>query len=294
MVLKSILEQSSPNGLVRRYIRQTQIAAIIPNTGILAVHGGLTQENMGRLPTMKSGDPIITNVHSWIQQFNDWYRVEVMKWAGLKHDTLPLELKPARSTLDTFSLRVASEYRSIVTASMLDEHRQFTRNTKLVSNYLQQSNINLVLTGHQPCGDHLVLLRSKDDRVVFINGDISYADAKSRNVHDTRGLASHTLQILVNDKCSKINIDAYLATGKRVQNSLDLVEGTVVDDTHIGKVLPGNELVQCILGETGYYRTIHQKGFIVEYKFRTKSEIDLLLKSDSKSSAVDHSGGLVF
>lgn len=285
-VLKSIMQLNSPQGLMGRYIAETQIAAIIPNTGILAVHGGFTPQNIGRLPSMELSEPIIGDLHSWIEQFNHWYKGEVMRWVNLIHDELPLELRPARSTMDTFSIRVPSEYRSIVTASMLDDQRQFVEVPGEVSDYLQRNGIKLVLSGHQPCGDHPALLRSKDDRVVFVNGDTSYANAYANNPHDTRGPASHTLQVHVNEEHLCIKIDASLLTGKTSQNSLDMVNGEVVDNTPIGKLLPGNELVQCLLDESGYFRTLHQKGFMVQYKFRTLEEIESLLQLNAQSSTM--------
>ena len=173
------------------YIKQTQIAAIIPEAGILAVHGGLTPENMGRLPTMELIESPMMDLHSWIAKFNEWYALEVARWAALKQDELSLQLNPARSTLDTFSIRVPSEYRSIVTASMLDKDRRFTEVPEIVSDYLHKNNITLVLSGHQPCGDYPALLRSKDDRVLFINGDNSYANANQAQQDPPRKCLSY-------------------------------------------------------------------------------------------------------
>lgn len=286
MVLKSIMDQTSPTGLMGEYIKQTQIALVIPEAGIMAVHGGLTAENIGRLPTMKQTDSPIQDLHYWIDQFNDWYRTEVAKWSNFTHDNLLLELNPARSTLDTFSLRVPSEYRSIVTASMLDQNRSFTEVPDLISNYLIKNKIKLVLSGHQPCGDYPAILRSKDDQIVFINGDTSYANSNS-NPNDTRGQAHHNLEILVNENGMKINIDASLSTGERITNSIEMVDNKVVDCTHIGKILPGNGLVQCFMAENDTYRIIHQEGFKIEYKLKTKSEIDLHYKTGVEKNSFE-------
>lgn len=276
-VLNCILEQNSPQGTMGEYLRHTQIAAIIPNSGILAVHGGFTPENIGRIPTMPAGAPIIRDVHSWIDQFNQWFKEEVIKWSQLTHDEMPLVLQPARSTLDTFSLRVPSEFRSIVTSAMIDAQRQYVHVPEVVSDYLSRGGINVVLTGHQPCGDHPVLLRSQDDRVVFLNGDVGYANSKANNMHDTRGLASHTTEIEIDEKQTVISIDANLFTGKRILNSLRIADGKVADDSYVGKLLPDHELVQCRL-PNGYYRTIKQHGFTVQYQFRTKDELQSLFQ----------------
>lgn len=105
-VLESVLEQTSPNGLIGEYLKQTQIGVIIPNTGILVVHGGLTPDNIGRIPTMQPTDPIINDARSWINQFNIWYKLEVLKWAGSQPADLPLQLQPASSPLEGFTIRL--------------------------------------------------------------------------------------------------------------------------------------------------------------------------------------------
>lgn len=285
MVLQSIMEQNSPHGIMGEYLRHTQIAAIIPEAGIIAVHGGFTEENIGRLPTMPIDAPRMPNLHDWIDEFNAWYKIEVDKWSKLTHDNLPLTLEPARSTLDTFSIRVPSEYRSIVTSMMLDSRRRFVEVSETVSGYLSRNGIQLVLSGHQPCGDHPVLLRSKDDSVVFLNGDIGYANSKAGNVHDTRGSAFHTVQIDVEEAVMQVTLDASLLTGKQIRNVLKMHQGKVVDDTLMGKLLPNHELIQCRL-PNGYYRTIRQEGFNVDYHFRLEEELRAMLGESRRASSL--------
>lgn len=160
---------------------------------------------------------------------------------------------------------------------MLDEQRQFVAVPNSVSDYLQHNGIYLVLTGHQPCGDHPAILRSEGDRVLFINGDNSYANAQANNPYDTRGGASHALQITGNAHKARININAKLRDNSHVQTCLDIINGQFSGDDHIGTLLPGNELVQCQLSN-GNYRTIHQKGFTVRYTTRSSAAIEAILK----------------
>lgn len=294
MVLTSIMKQNSPTGLMGQYLAQTQMVALIPDTGIMAIHGGLTPENIGRLPSMKPEESRIDCAHTWINKLNTWYGQAVTEWLSIEQENLPLELQPARTKLDTFSERVPSEYRSVVTASMLNGKRQFQNVPTEVSDYLQKSQISMVLTGHQPSGDHPVILRSEDDGVVFVNGDISYANARANNKHDTRGDAWHCIQIEVGTKVTNLSIHASLFTGKFLQHELKLVGDRVVDDTHIGKVLPGGELVQCRLPDSSYYRTIIQDGFNVTYKFRKEEEIDEILTELNYQASDNRNEHLVF
>lgn len=277
-VVQYVIKQASPTGLMGEYLQQTQIAAILPDTGILAVHGGLTSANIGRLPVMQKTDPMIRDARSWIEQFNAWYRLQVMQWAKSKPNQSPLQLQPARSTLDSFAVRIPADYMSIVTASILDGQRQFQAIPTEVSDYLQENGIYLVLTGHQPCGDHPALLRSSDDRLLYIMGDTGYANSQANEIHNTRGKTSYALQIYADIHTAHVDINAHLLTGTQVNTYLSIKRGQIATDSYVGKLLPGNELVQCKLPD-GNYRTIHQNRFTVQYAIRTASEIEMLLAS---------------
>ncbi|MBI2786359.1 MAG: metallophosphoesterase [Legionella longbeachae] len=272
MVLDSFLKLTSPNGLMGEYLKHAQAGVIIPNTGILAVHGGLTPINTGRIPGMIPTDKPISDARVWINQFNRWVQKEVKKWLDSDPGEQPLQLRAASSPLDTFSITIPSPFRTVVTASMLDDNRQFISVPEAVSSYLIKNDISVVLMGHQPCGDHPAVIRSDDERVVFINGDTGYANAAAKNEHDTRGPVSHTMQIFSEHNQIKIDIDACLLTEERVSTVLKIVQGKVLDEHYIGKLLPGNELVQCQLSN-GDYRTIHQSGFSVRYSVLTPVEV---------------------
>ncbi|KTD07268.1 metallophosphoesterase [Legionella jamestowniensis] len=273
MILNSIIEMTSPNGLIGDYLKHAQVAAIIPNTEILVVHGGLTPINIGRIPGMIPTDEPISNARLWISQFNCWFRAEVKKWADSCPGELPLQLRAASSPLDTFSMNIPAPFRTIVTASMLDDNRKFISIPPEVSTYLTKNKISLVLTGHQPCGDHPAILRSDDDQVVFINGDTGYANTEAKDPHDTRGPVTHTLQIFSGLDDMKIDIDARLLNEGRVSTKLKMAQGKVVSQHYVGKLLPGNELVQCQL-KNGNYRIVHQEDFIVRYKEMTPDEVE--------------------
>lgn len=281
-VLDSLLEITAPTGLIGQYLQRTQMVALVPDTSIVAVHGGFTPDNIGRMPYFLKDEERIADARTWLNRMNDWYKAAVDKWARMTWDDMPLDLNPARSAIDTFSDIVPGYYYSIVTASMLDMKRQFQAVPEIVSDYLHRSKIHTVLTGHQPCGDHPAILRARDDKVVFVNGDISYADVKSQSLHNTRGLARHSIELSADANHTVIRVDACLSTGKRVENEVALQAGRVINDTCVGKLLPDNELVQCRLGSSGFYRTIKQHQFSVSYHIRSEKEIRNLLEEERR------------
>lgn len=278
-ILQSMIMLNSPQGLMGEYLSQTQMVAMVPDSGIIAVHGGFTPENIGRLPYRAIDAPIIANARTWLEQINNWYFDAVGEWMRIDQSSLPLALNPARSKLDTFSERVPSEYRSIVTASMLSPTREFQAVSKTVSDYLNRAGISIVLSGHQPSGDHPAIVRSSDDSVLFINGDVSYANASEKNTHDTRGHAWHSINLEASGDETTCCITASLANGVENYTEIRHKDGLVVDDSLVGKVLPGGELVQCRLSCGNYYRTVSQKGFEVNYRFRHVEKIMQLLEN---------------
>ncbi|CEK09606.1 metallophosphoesterase [Legionella hackeliae] len=280
MILNSIMDMTSPTGLVGEYLKNAQAAVIVPNTEILVVHGGLTPVNIGRIPGMTPTDKLISDARVWVSQFNYWFRSEVRNWANSDPATIALQLRAASSPLDTFSMTVPAPFRTVVTASMLDDQRRFTEVSPEVSSYLTKNKISVVLTGHQPCGDHPAILRSNDDQVVFINGDTGYANAEAKDPHDTRGPVTHTLQIFSEDDSTTINIDARLLTEGRISTQLKIAQGKVISEHLVGKLLPDNQLVQCQL-PNGNYRIAHQQGFTVRYEELTPVEVEQKLNLSS-------------
>jgi hypothetical protein len=69
-VLKSFLTETSPTGLMGEYLKLGQMGIIVPNTRVLAVHGGLTRFNIGRIPGMSLDETPIADARLWLNQLN--------------------------------------------------------------------------------------------------------------------------------------------------------------------------------------------------------------------------------
>jgi hypothetical protein len=281
-VLQSFIRATSPNGIMGEYLQLAEVGVIVPNTNVLAVHGGITEANVGRVP--ESND-IIPDAKKWISTSNNWYQEQIKKWINYK----PIKLTPpAHTELDKASLPAKDKGSWIITANMLDKNRQFIDISPIVNDYLSDNGISIVLTGHQPSGDHPAILRSVTNRVVFINGDTGYAKINPTNPDDTRGVACHTTEIQADLQHADIQIKAVLSDSTAVQTRLTVTDSKIEGDNHIGKVLLDQRLVQCRL-ENGDYRLIHQKGFQVTYSILSEKELEkqLSIKIQQSLSNVD-------
>jgi hypothetical protein len=111
-------------------------------------------------------------------------------------------------------------------ADILDKDKQYTKVSHSVAEYLRKNNIQVVLTGHQICGDHPAIVRAEN--AVFINGDTG---------HDPRGEACHTLEIKATPNLAEVSIQATLADGTPINTQLTITESKIIGDPYIGHVL---------------------------------------------------------
>lgn len=273
-ILQSFLEQTSPEGVTGQYLQLAQIGVIVPGTGVMSVHGGLQPTSIGRHPGMKPEAGRIANAKCWINQFNAWYQEQIRYWIDFR----PAELtRPACTPLDDCILQPANVPKTVITDWMLNKERQFVDVAPEVSRYLHDNKINVVLTGHQPSGDHPVVLRSAHN-AVFVNGDTGYAAFSASDPDDTRGAAIHTLEVDASMANASISINAVLPDNTQVTTRLSIKPDGIEGDPYVGKVSQDHQLVQCRL-PNGDYRLICQKGFQTQYAVMPASEIGNIFAS---------------
>jgi hypothetical protein len=268
-VLNSFLTETSPMGVMGEYLKLSQLGVIVPHTRVLAVHGGLTKFNIGRIPGMAPAAKPIADARLWINKLNAWYAQQIKLWSDY-HPTALTE--PASTELDDAVLPIPGKSKQVVTADMLTPGRRFTQISDEVDDYLLANKISVVLTGHQPCGDHPALLRNQRNNLLFINGDTGYADFNPSKPSDTRGVACHSLELSADTNKTVVTIDAITAQAITVKTSLTLTPDAISNDNYIGRVLRDGYLVQCKLSSEEY-RLVKQEGFEISYKNISAAEL---------------------
>jgi hypothetical protein len=263
-VLHNFIFETSPEGVSGNYLKLAQIAAIIPNTGVLVIHGGLTPTSIGRIP---ENSHYFEDVHVWINAFNQWYGKQIENWVDFDASSLTI---PACTALDQSVLPIPGQNKFIITEDNLGKNREFIEINPEVVSYLERNRIQVVLSGHQPGGDHPVIIRGNN--LLFINGDTGYAKFDPKNPDDTRGPTCHTLELLADSEETLCSINATLSDNTQVTTQLKVNSSGVSGDPYIGNILPGEGLIQCKLDEG--YRIVNQKGFNVTYSCVKVEEIE--------------------
>jgi hypothetical protein len=274
-VLQSFIDETLPTGLMGEYLKLGQMAVVVPGTRVLAVHGGITYSNIGRIPGSPSTAIPFANARKWVEVLNNWYAEQIRLWSCAGGNK---SLQPANTALDDAVLPLPGKYKHVVTADMLSSDRHFTSVPAAVCEYLHNAQISVVLTGHQPCGDHPALIRGENG-ILSINADTGYADYNPDNPHDTRGKASHIMEIQSDADKVTVEIAATLSDGISVRSNLIINANRILQEPFQGKLLQDGRLVQCRLPD-GDYRLAKQKNFDVKYS--TISALELAQKFDNE------------
>lgn len=269
LILESFIKESRPDGLYGQYLKLAQLGVIIPEARLIAVHGGLHPNNIGRVPGMSPEEYQIELASVWIHRLNTWYRKQVALWEQFDTTTLT---PTACTELDEFALPL-SPNKQIMTSDYLNSKRQFIPIPIAVVEYLEENQLQIVLGGHQPCGDHPAIIR--DETCLVINGDTGYSNPQGSLQGGTRGLASSCLEVVAHCDSVDLQLQAMLSDGQKVTTKFGLHPGYIKGDSYVGLVSNQHELVQCKL-ESGNYRLIQQNGFNVEYKERSLESIEML------------------
>lgn len=166
----------SPGGLGFQVISRMKLAYRIGNT--LFVHGGVTEESMGRVPDRP--DVIFDDLDEWVRELNRFYSEMVAvitkegaNWAGpseprvgdlLLNYPMPREWEIKGSRMD-----------SVVTGKNTDEFINPVDFSPLVQAWLKRNGIDRVMMGHNPIGQYPILVRERSDSVEQGYGDNSHS-----------------------------------------------------------------------------------------------------------------------
>jgi len=232
MVTQSFIDSVSPNGVVTRYLKQAQLAAIYGET--LFIHGAITPENMGYVPGMTEEDRRVTDAKEWLDMLNCWYAKEIKAWL-----TNPIEDKltpPGHKPLDDYIL---FNPKSVVTTNWY-QHGKLSPIPESVIMFLNKAGIYRVVSGHQPFSDFPLIIRSPTLEV--IGADTSYSDTSAEK--DNRGKAIHNLEIHQFDGAGFVSIHAMRKNGcemaLRLPSKSNVSSGV---DTPIGHFTSSGNLI---------------------------------------------------
>jgi len=257
-------EVEHPEGSLRQYLENANVAAIVGNT--LFVHGAVDANTMKYVPRedtrferplSRPPGKICDDVEDWVDALNDYLK------AGLRdYRSRPLwdENRTTRGGEALLALqnRAAVWGRSIISncygdggcittdhalqylndpdRSELEEKDPLVfenvssnpRDPKVAA-WLKDDGIRRVVVGHKPTGDCPAVLSAAYTGVEIVSGDTSYSDTSA---DDNRGLALPNIEIVGESKAdNQLEISGRLSDGREYHSVFNRLHGDEIDKT---------------------------------------------------------------
>lgn len=181
-----------PTGIIAQYLQRTDLVVRIGEN--IFMHGALTESSWD---WMQSGETDAVN--TWIHAVNHYYHQHLTQWNNTPPATTA-QYHVAEQPLVKMSLSAPyNQGHTVITTSWLRAGRYQTPTQKQV-NWLYRDGVYRIITGHQPWGDHPMLLvaPTQQQPLQVLMNDTRYSGISGRSPH-----AVQSLQIIKNsDKSS--------------------------------------------------------------------------------------------
>ena len=244
-IVDSFIKETAPGSPFALLLSLSVVIAKVENT--VFVHGGLTPENIGRVPGAKR---VFKDVDEWTVRLNRWYRLNLLDWR-IKAASWNGRAPFPGINLVTYSRKTDLHVNnpiSVVYNRTTDDANKVKLPSAEVISYLLENGINRLALGHTPSGQIPVILRSPKDDFETIVADNSYGQMKEQPSFVTFNGDNTSIRSLlrVDGNPLEVNFTTKLGQksmiGKRQSNGSVIVAET--EDSYINYQLkPGFKVV---------------------------------------------------
>eukprot|EP00516_Mucochytrium_quahogii_P005685 CAMPEP_0203759750 /NCGR_PEP_ID=MMETSP0098-20131031/12916_1 /ASSEMBLY_ACC=CAM_ASM_000208 /TAXON_ID=96639 /ORGANISM=" , Strain NY0313808BC1" /LENGTH=379 /DNA_ID=CAMNT_0050652921 /DNA_START=1240 /DNA_END=2379 /DNA_ORIENTATION=+ len=195
-VATSYYESVAENGFMRSYLEHAQLAVLLFDS--LFLHGAVPENGIGFVPS--NGTPQALTAKEWISCLNQFYNEQLDMWN-----------KNPRVREDGVGGYLLTEYgkpggldgRGVLYNDWLEKGGTLpARIPRSVANYLLDSGIRRVVSGHRPHGDTPTVIREEETDFIVVTADTSYSD---KTAPDNRGKAVSEILVDISTSGDKVN-----------------------------------------------------------------------------------------
>ncbi len=253
-VVDSFCEDVAPGGLLRRYLHACTLAHRAGET--LFVHGGVTDENLGRVP----GEDGTCTVAEWPAALDAWYRGQLR---AVEDGALDAEGRPAWQRLMAYQAPLPGSrlnQQSVVYGRTADAHNNPHVPGEATRARLLSSGIHRVVVGHTPNGDTPSVVR---------DGDFEQLVADTSHARLPEGA-----QLYLEDSRFRVEGWTVLDSGERRRVSFSVSRG---DGSPIGRRLASTgELVKGQLEGGDYLLFRYGEGYATYQRAVSPAQLEAL------------------
>lgn len=250
-VVESFRADVRGDGLIVRYLRGAQLAYRAGAT--LFVHGGVTSENLGVVPTGDADRPRVgLAVDDWVIALNRWYEDEIDAFDGGRGC-------PALIAYQAPVPGTRQNQRSVVYGRPTDDLNNPILPSAEVRRALGDAGVLRIVVGHTPIGDVPCVLRSEDGALEVVWADCS------------RGRDHESPAVEMRDEVLAMRGHAVLDDGARVHHAARLERRR--DPHPIARTLATGHTVRSRVDDGRYFVSRLFEGFRNEQLALSEAEI---------------------
>jgi hypothetical protein len=270
-VVESYRDECDPKGkdnFMLQYLQQGKLACVFGTT--LFVHGGLSVKNIGTVPGKKT----ISSVQSWVKELNAWAQKEVKDFMQAPYSGKNDRTRKGGGLTDYGSGPNGNAGATVIYTHYL-ENGNSKHIPKEVQKYLLESDINTVLSGHQPHGDCPNVIRTGSVKVIVADTSYSQMGSKSSWGVDNRGV--HCVSEVIVNEDGSCEVHGKLADGTKIAYNLGGKDG----DEFVGLQLSKDKSwIKAKIADKPEYLACLGEGFKLTPSRVTEKELQALKATD--------------
>lgn len=301
-VLQSIFYEIE-HGCFRKYLELGQLMCVIGNT--VFVHGALHANSIGFVPsdlsthsynggTGKSGVLELQDrpIQEWNIQLQEFWKRNLKKWTDFI-DNFPSDYSPAKypkfvrhgEALLAYFFVLAMDYRTVTVTVFFGHDRNPLLPDKPTIDYLLKNNIQRVVVGHKPVGDHPHILKYNQEHqeVEVVMGDTSYSAGRKRSLYAVQevliqGELNYNQTVIHGTLDTKLPIKFATKCIGEVPENTDVLDWASSESKYVGLLTKDGWWVKGIIGKdaeqhSGKYLLSKPEGRISHIQFVTEEEV---------------------
>jgi hypothetical protein len=254
-------DPQSPDNFMLQYLRAAKIAYVFGAT--IFVHGALNAQNIGTVPGKEN---VETHLPTWVDSLNKWAQKELAAFENNPYEGKTSRSRAGDGLTNYGSGEKGNGGRTVTSADFLKDGNSHPLPV-VVQQYMLDSNINTVLSGHKPHGDCPNVICT--GQVKAISADTSYSQMGAASDWGVDNRGTHCVSEVIVDLRGVCTVRGKLADG----TVFGYTVGGKGSDEFVGHQLEDKSWIKAKITGAPEYVACLGKGYALTPSRKTAAEL---------------------
>lgn len=254
-------DPESPDNFMLQYLRQAKVSYVFGAT--IFVHGALNPRNIGTVPGTAH---VETNLRTWVDSLNAWAKQELKNFEENPHEGKTSRTRAGDGLTNYGSGEDGNAGRTVTSTDFLKDGNS-NPIPVVVQQYMLDSNINTVLSGHKPHGDCPNVICT--GQVKAISADTSYSQMGAESDWGVDNRGTQCVSEVIVDLRGVCTVRGRLADG----TVFGYTVGGEGSDEFVGRQLEDKSWIKAKVAGAPEYVACFGKGYALTPSRKTAAEL---------------------